>query len=617
MTILSYLLCVTLYTAPDSPKISPEFDVWLQSQPRNTAVKTWVFFTDKGIHEQSDYEEALRTAEQALTPRARIRRLKVRKAGNLCNFGDLPLHEEYVSKLRETGCRFGLASKWLNAATYTIEISKIPEVAKNPWIRKIQPVGIAHGVRDATRVLSSKEIDYGLSERQLKQINVTGAHEMGFTGKDVLIGLLDSGFEWRKNRTLPDIDVIAERDFIGCSSGRYDSCVSYDPEQIDTIICDGDTVFYSEQEEQIRHGTAMLTLLGARLPGQDGFVGSAFGACFALGKTEILYNPHTGGSEDIVVEEDWWIAGTEWLDSLGADIISSSLGYHDWWHGTDFEYDSLDGKHYRMSLVASSLYDKGILLVTAMGNRKTQLAVPESCMVAPADADSILAVGGVDTLGNWIYWDTQVPLGGIKGPRCDGEIKPEVCGPWIGTYRIPYPYPSYDSSMIMEGHGTSCATALVAGACALVMEAHPSWGPMKVRREVMKTASRASSPNNSLGHGIVDAAAAIAVPEIDRPGYDQDKLLSPYPSPFKPGKEGDEHLTLPYQLVSNTFARLSIYTLSGKIIWEQFTEEETLGQHYMTWDGRDTKGNLVASGIYVCLLRTGYYKDIRKFAVIR
>jgi hypothetical protein len=616
MTLFYYLLCVTLYTAPDSPKISPEFDVWLQSQPRNTAVKTWVFFTDKGIHKQSDYEEALRTAEQTLSPRARTRRLKVRKAGDLCDFSDLPLCEEYVSKISDTGCRFGLTSKWLNGATYTIEVSKIPEVAKNPWVRKIQPVGIMYGVRDATRVLNSKEIDYGLSDQQLRQINVTGAHEIGYSGKDILIGVLDSGFEWRKNATLPDIDVVAERDFIGCSSGRYDSCVSYDPEQIDTVICGGDTIFYSEPEDQIRHGTAMLTLLGARLPGQDGFVGAAFGASFALGKTEILKNPRTAGSEDIITEEDWWIAGAEWLDSLGADIISNSLGYKIWWDGTNYAYDSLYGTHYPMDSVASQLWSKGILLVTAMGNRRIYEADPCTSMIAPADADSILAVGGVDTLGNWIFWD-KIGLGGIKGPRCDSRIKPEVCGPWIGTYRIPYPYPSYDSSMIMEGHGTSCATALVAGACALVMEAHPSWGPMSVREAVMNTASLAGSPNNTLGHGIVDAVKAIATPEVKRDGFDQDKLLSPYPSPFMPEEGKNEHLTLPYQLTNNTFVRVSIFTLSGKVIWEQFREKQTLGQHYMTWNGKDTDGNYVASGIYVCLLRTGYDKDIKKFAVVR
>lgn len=603
--ILFYLLFATFYTPPDYPKISAEFESELSNRAPNSIVKVWVFFTDKG--KQSNYKEAIKLAEQSLTPKARRRRLKIRKVGELCDFTDLPVCSEYINELSNLGCSFKLASKFLNAASFVIEVNKIPVIATKPWVRKIEPVGIFYASKD--EFIGLKGISYGYSKQQLEQLKINEAHEMGYTGEGVLIGILDTGFEWRRNKVLKGIKVVAEYDFIG-----GDTCVSYEPEQIDTIVFPDSTIFYQEPEEQIRHGTAMLTLLGARKPGQDGFIGAAFNASFALAKTEILYNPRTGGGEDIIMEEDWWIAGVEWLDNLGADIISNSLGYKIWWKGPTFAYDSLDGKHYKMSKLASSLWSKGILFVTAMGNRTREEAKPDTCIVAPADADSILAVGGVDTLGNWIYWDSARPLGGIKGPRCDSAIKPEVCGPWIGMYGIPYPYPYYDSSSNWEGHGTSCATALVAGACALVLEAHPAWGAMEVRKSIIQSASLWPSYNDSLGFGIVNAKKAIGTPDVPKPPLDRNKLLAPYPSPFKPGYD---ELTLPYQLVNNTYVRIRIYTLSGKLIWEKQIDDDVIGYHdTIKWNGKSGT-QYVASGVYICLLETGYGKDIKKFSVVR
>jgi hypothetical protein len=554
-----------LHTTCHKPKLSPEFEKWLCERPSDTPLKIWIFFTDKGIRKESDYGKAVQLAESSLTPRARKRRLKVRKAGQLCDFEDLPVCHRYVDELKKLNLRIGTASRWLNAVSARVAAKEIPEIVEKPWVKEITPVPLFH-CREETGIMDT--IEYGYSRRQLEQINVIGAHALGCTGKNVLIGILDTGFEWRRNKTLRGIDVVAEYDFMG-----NDTCTSYDPEQIDTIFCSGDTVFYEEPEKQIHHGTAMLTLLGARMPGQDGFVGAAFDASFALAKIEMLYNPRTSGYEDIITEEDWWIAGVEWLDSLGADVISNSLGYKMWWDGPNFAYDSLDGKHYRMSVAASSLWEKGILFVTALGNRMNLNAAPDTCIYAPADADSVLAVGGADTLENWIYWDTQIALGGIKGPRSDGVRKPEVCGPWIGMYRLPYPYPSYDNYILMEGHGTSCATALVAGACALVIEAHPSWGPMWVRKAIMETASLAGSPNDSLGYGIVNAKAAIltGIEEANDSVQDTRCRVHISPNPFTSFAEVSGNVG------AQGIVPIRIYDMSGRLV--QQTQSRVIGKN--------------------------------------
>ncbi|MBI4722597.1 MAG: S8 family peptidase [Candidatus Stahlbacteria bacterium] len=614
MNIL-YFLCLSLYSLPENPKISTQLDGLLATLAPTSQVKVWVFFTDKGILKEADYKESVKAMEQSLTPRARARRLKVRQGGELCDFSDLPVCKKYVDELKDIGCDFKLGSKFLNAVSVVVEASKITSITNLPYVRKIEQVQVAYASTDATRVIEEKGINYGSSLRQLTQVNIPETHKMGYTGQDIFIGILDTGFEWRKNPVLKGIKVINEYDFIG-----KDTLVSYDPDQEDTIYCGGTVFTYKEKDHynQIDHGTAMLTLLGARMTGQ--YIGAAFNASFALAKTEMRSNPVTGDA-DIMNEEDWWIAGVEWLDSLGVEIISNSLGYKGWDTNGDgtvdykFAYDSLDGKHYRMSQLASGLWEKGILLVTALGNRHNKDESPDTSIKAPADADSILTVGGVDTLGKWIRWETtgNISMGGIKGPRGDGARKPEVCGPWVGAYALPFPYPDYDSiPNPYEGHGTSDATAIVAGACALVLEAHPSWTAMQVRHAIMKTASLWASPNDSLGCGIVDAKKAIGTPEVIKPTFDRDKILTPYPSPFKL-REGE--LTLPYLLVNNTFVRLRIYTSSGKLIWEKEIEDGIIGGPYynIKWDGK-SNGKFVASGIYLCSLTTGYGSDVKKFA---
>ncbi|MCK4352101.1 S8 family serine peptidase [candidate division WOR-3 bacterium] len=594
-------LILGLYTSPRSPKISSNFGAWLSQVPQEAPVKIWVFFTDKRIFTKSDYERALKKAENNLTIRARRRRLRVRRVGELCDFTDLPVYKEYVKTVEQLGSKRCVVSRWLNGASFIVPAKTIFEIEKLPWVREIDQVKLLRAKKGIEKGLK-KGINYGLSEKQLKQINITSAHSAGYTGKGVLIGLMDTGCD-TTSKAFRDIDIFAERDFIG-----NDDFVGWDSEQVDTIIIPGDTVFYPEQQSEIKHGTKMLCLLGARMTGRH--VGAAFGASFALAKTEIFCDPYTWQEygPDIITEEDNWIAGAEWFDSIGVDIISNSLGYKKWGYPDSmFVYDSLDGKHYWISQMASSLAGKGVLLVTAMGNVKGT-ARPDTCIKAPADADSIIAVGGVDTLGNW-EWESN--SGSAIGPRADGAIKPEVCGPWEG-YCI---HPDADSLDCPVG-GTSVATALVAGACALVQEAYPDSGPMFIREAILNTASRHSSPNNTLGYGIVNAKGAIYYrdPDVKPPPFDKDRLFPFYPSPFKPGKGV---LRLPYQLVNNSFVHIRIYTLSGRLVWEKEIEDQAMGPHILTWDGKNSNGNFISSGVYICLLNTGYGRAIKKFAVVR
>jgi hypothetical protein len=233
-------------------------------------------------------------------------------------------------------------------------------------------------------------------------------------------------------------------------------------------------------------------------------------------------------------------------------------------------------------------------------------------------------VGGVDTTGKWVYWDQifSIGVGGVKGPRVDGTLKPEVCGPWIGRYTHPYPYPDYDSlHRLIEGHGTSVSTALVAGACALVWEAHPTWGPMEVRKAIMETASCASLPNDSLGYGIVNVKKAILY------GIEEESELQVtsygsqvYPNPFVRSTEvriwelevGETIVRGGGRLGITKKIEIKIYDLGGRLVSVSQASSLTNNRQNPCF----TIGENLPVGIYFVKIRVGD-KELRSKKMIK
>ncbi|MDD5530831.1 MAG: S8 family peptidase [bacterium] len=590
------------YTPPSTIKISPDFSNWLSNASPQAQIKIWVFFTDKEIFTDSEYKKAVKSAEMLLPQRIKNKRLKVKKSGALCDFTDLPVSSEYIKKLKKTNCKVEAVSKWLNAVSIKISINNISQLEQEIWVQKITPVRVFCCKQEATFV---DTIDYGSSQRQLEQINVAAAHSMGYTGKDVIIGILDTGFEWRKNKILQGINVIAERDFIG-----NDDTTSYQEGQIDSVWDGITTIIHREEDSyglnQIAHGTAMLSLLGGRAANRC--IGAAFGASFALAKTELVWTTQTGF--DCIAEEDWWIEGVEWLtDSIGVDIISNSLGYKQWINpgqSPAYAFDSLDGKHYPMDICAGLLWSKNVLLVTAMGNYHFADATADTSIVSPASADSIIAVGGVDTLGNWVERDSIANTGSSVGPRTDGAIKPEVCGPWLGSYSMPAPssYPNYDSIVDYIGHGASDATALVAGACALVKQAHPEWSAMELRSAILKTATLADSPNDTLGYGIVNAKFAITGIKEDK--KDTCQIL------FFIIRTPSSIPSIMYQLPVKTNISLKMYDLSGRLTSILVDKEQNRGCYNIEIGAKN-----LPTGIYFVKLKTDNYITVKKLIIMK
>ncbi|MCX6639308.1 MAG: S8 family peptidase [bacterium] len=438
------------------------------------SVDVWVFLTDRGFWNPGQIEQALNSAESKLSIKARARRAKV-MSGRLIRETDLPVNAEYVQQVLAAGSKFRTASRYLNAVSIRTARSRLSDIAGLPFVRRIQSVAKARRPADPTwpmamgqtpRVTDEDRLNYGSSFDQLNQIHVVAAHDSGYSGAGVLVGMLDTGF-YTDHEALVNLPILAEWDFI-----------NNDPE---TQNQPGD------DPSQHNHGTCTLSALGGSHSGQ--LYGPAYGATFVLGKTEnIVYEQP--------IEEDWYVAGLEWEDSLGVEVISTSLGYFDW-----YTFADMDGNTAVTTIGVDQAVANGIVVVTAAGNeRETNWGH----IIAPADADSVITVGAVDADG--VIADFSSP-----GPSYDGRTKPEVCAQGVNTWcAAAWAGPNGYAGV----GGTSLATPLVGGSCALILEAHPNWTPMQVREALMNTASvyastNAGSPNNDYGWGIIDVMAAI------------------------------------------------------------------------------------------------------------
>ncbi|MGH2567385.1 MAG: S8 family serine peptidase, partial [Bacteroidota bacterium] len=455
------------------------FDVATSQSP--VPSRTWIVFQDRGSSAaqlQSASPNALGITERALR-----RRAKVLQPGQLIDELDLPLTPEYLEAVRSTGATIHATSRWLNAVSVEATPGQLQACLRLPFVQSTQPVAVFKKNRpDASptsfleKGATAASLDYGQSFTQLNNIKVVDVHNLGINGYGVIVGMVDDGYNnHRTHNALKNIDVLAEYDFV----------------QRDSNTSRASGEFFS----QGNHGSYTLSALAGFDSGN--LIGPAYGASLLLAKTEV-------DSVEVRVEEDLYVEGLEWLESLGADIVSSSLGYIDW-----YTYRDLDGKTAVTTKAALVAARKGVLLVTAAGNEGNfRTFNPDSTgtLIAPADADSIVTVGAVSSNGVLAGFSST-------GPTFDGRIKPEVVAQGVSVYAANGASPSNYISV----SGTSLSTPLTAGAAALVLSAHPELTPMQVREALLQTALRINDgtsrtttyPNNFYGYGMVNALDAV------------------------------------------------------------------------------------------------------------
>lgn len=455
------------------------------SLDEGTLLKIWVYFTDKGILSQVSKKKKLAKVRQNLNERCRWRRLKVRSENSLVDEKDLPLSLLYTRKVESMAMRVRTFSRWLNALSVEASPPEIQALSQLKFVRKIDLV--ASFLRDEpffpepTREnVKNPSMDYGSSFLQLNQINVLPLHQLGFSGSGVLVCMMDTGFR-KSHEIFQQARIISEWDFV-----NNDNDVQQD--------------FLDPNDYSDSHGTGTWSILGGYKPGE--LLGPAYGADFILAKTE-------SEKFEQQIEEDYWVAGIEWAEALGAEVVSSSLGYIDW-----YTFEDMNGETAVTTVAADRASSLGVVVVNAVGNERN---TSWGHIIAPADAFDVISIGAVDFSG-------EISSFSSPGPTYDGRIKPEVCAlgvdNWLAANRPDH------SDYYRRGSGTSFATPLIAGVSALILEIHRDWTPAQVRSALLSTASQSSNPDNNYGWGIANAALAanvdLALPKLQSYTLDDD-----------------------------------------------------------------------------------------------
>lgn len=438
--------------------------------------KYFVFFKDKGIITPGLLQKTLDNfGEQTIE-----RRRKALGISEMVTFEDIPVNSIYINLIKETGVTIINKLHWLNAFSAYLDDEQITRISAFPFVERVQRVKKLKEKFPDTQVLSQLykqynsslfDLDYGQSLGQLLLSDIPIVHSIGITGKNVRIGLLDTGFDWKRHESLINSTVLAEYDFV-----FKDSVTSNQQ---------GDVA------SQHDHGTAVLSVIGAYKPGK--LIGAAFNSSFILAKTEDVRS-------ELHIEEDNFVAALEWMESLGVDVISASLGYNEFDSGGSYTYADMNGKTTIVTKASEIAFNKGIVMINSAGNEGNK---PWKYITAPADGFNVIAVGSVNN---------QNKVSGFSslGPTSDGRIKPEILALGENVYVA---QASTVNSYYYNG-GTSFSAPVAAGVAALLLSAHPYLSNTEVRQILLATGDNSTSPNNSRGYGLSSALKAISFPVV-------------------------------------------------------------------------------------------------------
>ncbi len=444
--------------------------------------KYLIYFKDKVITETERIEKSslqYKSALSYLTEKSIERRIKNMGEENFITFEDLPINEEYVNELELLNIKIENKLKWFNAVSAFLTAEQLQLIEKMGIIKKAERVKIlifsspsaVNGNLFKNSSISSIN-DYGPSFDQLQLSDVPAVHSKGITGEGILIGLLDSGFDWKNHESLININVVAEYDFV-----FKDSTTANDTNDV---------------TNQHNHGTLVLSIIAGQK--DSSLIGAAFGSDFILSKTEDIRS-------ETHVEEDNYAAALEWMEGYGVDITSSSLGYSIFDPSTfSYTYSDMDGKTTIVTRAAELAYRRGVVTVTSAGN---EAQLPWYHIIAPSDGFNTLGIGAVNN-------SNEVALFSSRGPSFDGRIKPDLVTQGVSVYvAIAGNYSGYGYR-----NGTSVAAPIASGIAALLLSAHPHLLNSQVRNILFETADNSNTPDYERGYGLLSALDAVQFPNL-------------------------------------------------------------------------------------------------------
>lgn len=427
-----------------------------------TAYRYRVYLADKKDSPYSVKKPSAFLSEKALRRRARLK-LKVDEH-------DLPVTPKYLQGLAERGMRVVSLSKWNNTAVVettdtaaALALTRLPYVSgvRLVWKSSSRTVSANQPPRESivTNKLDQYPDYYGAAGPQVSMLNARRLHEMGLRGEGMTIAVIDGGFYNADLLSgLAKCKILGTRNFVRPDKSVY---------------------------EEASHGTNVLSCIAANTP--HSIIGTAPDAMFYLLVSE-------DGETEQLVEEDYWCAAVEYADSLGADIITSSLGYTEFDDSTmNHAYHQLDGRTALNSRSASLAASRGLLVINSAGNSGNDRYKKIGC---PADATDILAVGAVDA-------ERRNTRFSSLGNTADGRVKPDVMA-WGEQAQLLQP-----SGDIRAANGTSFSAPILCGAVACLWQAFPDRRPVEIIDAVRRAGHNAAHPDNVYGYGIPDMMKAF------------------------------------------------------------------------------------------------------------
>jgi serine protease AprX len=443
---------------------------------------------------------------------------------------DLPVNPSYVNSLSAQGAIVLNTVKWFNGVTVWCDSALIPVLEALPFVRqatpvKRQPLGSGRVNKKDVYGAPLKPLsmmntlhtvfNYGPAYRQINQLHGDFLHAAGYCGEGMVIAAIDAGFNSANQLHAFDSlytsgRLVSTWDFVDLQQGVYEDDV---------------------------HGTEVLSTMAANIPGT--LVGTAPRAAYILLRSE-------DANTEYLVEEYNWAAAAAYADSAGTDIITSSLGY------TQFDdpsmnhtYLDMNGNTCPASLAADVAASKGMLVLVSAGNLGNGFW---HYISSPADADSVLAVGAVDSSGYKAAFSSW-------GPSADGDIKPNVAAMGLRSYLA-----FYDGTF-GTGSGTSFSCPILAGAAACLWQAHPDKSNMEIFHAIQQSASYFANPGDSLGYGIPNFQTAnmlLGGTVMDIPTADE--LSDLYPNPVT------DRINVGFKSTTFQYVQVELYDLKGSFL---------------------------------------------------
>ena len=491
-----------------------------------SAYKFRIYLKDKG-----ETQFSTENPHDYLSQKAIDRRLR---QNILIDKTDLPISPQYISRIEALGCEVVAKSKWLASVTVHCEDSLLVEEIKGldfvkgaVLVWKKQSLQKSAKRSTYSRVAKeSFEEYYQAAYEQIAIHNGDSLHRAGFRGAGMEIAVIDAGFkDLDENALLENITVKGRKNFIYSKDDAY----------------------------EVDHGLRVLSCMATNLPGI--YIGTAPDAQYWLFQTE---NPVS----EYPVEEDYWVTAAEYADSVGVDMINSSLGYSSFDDSKmNYTYSQIDGNTIFVTKGAAMASDKGILIVSSAGNEGSNTW---RHITAPADAKDVLTVGAIKK-------DSLLIPFSSRGPTVDFRIKPDVVavGSSASTVTV--------SGNIGDTSGTSFSSPIMCGLVACLWQAYPNLTNKELIEIVRKSSNKYLEPDNNYGYGIPDMIKAMDLAkETEQTAVSQFSQLN---ENIRILFDSTGYIRIMNDLDDNLYYTVHIYSVDGKrIITDTFRGKEKVYQ---------------------------------------